>query len=408
MTAVQKFSVADNLALRKRLVLYRMPAMHLMDAPTRLWAVWIAFFLAAGIGRGQANLPVYDDSLQNGFEDRLWTSLDLSCASPVHSGTRSIRVAPNAPWQGLFLHHSGLNTSPYSTVRFWVNGGESGGQRLQVQALLGDSNPPPNVYYRFTVQTDGWQQVTVPLVLLGGEDKSNLTGIWIQLTPSGGSNAFYVDDVQLEAKPSQVAAAPSAAPEKPKASLAELYASAAIWCIAAALVLVTGLLGWLIFLMRRSGLGSAQSAAVLSAPAWRQSGPTAQSSLEFPAEPGASEGSAATDPRVLALRERVAAELAEFAKQSLVQGLYSQRGELLENQQKAQAELARLEARLAALHLPLQERIRAYESRIQELEKDLETRGEEMRNLIETTLLLVRGRLEEEKASEEADLGRFN
>jgi len=40
------------------------------------------------------------------------------------------------------------------------------------------------------------------------------------------------------------------------------------------------------------------------------------------------------------------------AKQSLVQGLYSQRGKLLETQEQARRELAELEARLAALHLP--------------------------------------------------------
>jgi isocitrate dehydrogenase kinase/phosphatase len=114
-----------------------------------------------------------------------------------------------------------------------------------------------------------------------------------------------------------------------------------------------------------------------------------------------------TDPEIRALRDRVAAELAAFAKQSLIQGLYAQRGELLETQQRAREELDQLEARLAALHLPLQERIRAYETRIGELEKELETRSEEMRNLIHATLLLIRGRLEAEKAGEPG-VGQLN
>jgi hypothetical protein len=106
------------------------------------------------------------------------------------------------------------------------------------------------------------------------------------------------------------------------------------------------------------------------------------------------------------LREKLAAELALFAKQSLVQGLYSQRGKLLETQEQARMELAELEARLAALHLPLQERVRAYEVRIAQLEKQLETRDDEMRNIIHATLLLVQERLE--KAKEETTPGRFN
>jgi hypothetical protein len=112
-------------------------------------------------------------------------------------------------------------------------------------------------------------------------------------------------------------------------------------------------------------------------------------------------------PQNQAFRERMGAELAEFAKQSLVQGLYSQRNKMVETQKRAQAELAELEARLASLHLPLQERIRAYETRIAELEKQLETRDEAMRNMIHTSLLLVRERLADEKAKTPGP-SRFN
>jgi hypothetical protein len=95
--------------------------------------------------------------------------------------------------------------------------------------------------------------------------------------------------------------------------------------------------------------------------------------------------------------ENLLPELAEIAKSSLVQGLSSQRDALMETQRRAHQELADLESRLAALHLPLRERILIYEKRITELEKDLANRGEEMRELIRATLSLVRARLEEEK-----------
>lgn len=140
-----------------------------------------------------------------------------------------------------------------------------------------------------------------------------------------------------------------------------------VWWILGALVLILGLLAWLVVALRRSGLVTSKALVPAT------SGPTPL------------------------IQQAALAELTEFAKQSLVQGLYEQRSALLETQKKAQQALIELEERLAALHLPQQERIRAYERRIAELEKELETRGEEVRELTQATLLLVRRKLEEEK-----------
>lgn len=107
------------------------------------------------------------------------------------------------------------------------------------------------------------------------------------------------------------------------------------------------------------------------------------------------------------LREKLIPELAEFAKQSLVQGLYAQRNLLMETQLKAQEALAELESRLKTIQAPLHERIRAYEKRIAELEREVETQGEEMRELTRATLTLVRQKLEEERESERLQ-SRFN
>jgi vacuolar-type H+-ATPase subunit I/STV1 len=134
-----------------------------------------------------------------------------------------------------------------------------------------------------------------------------------------------------------------------------------------ALALIIALLAWLVAALRRSGL----RASTALVPASGNPPPLTQ--------------------------QAALAELTEFAKRSLVQGLYEQRNALLETQKQAQHALVELEQRLAALHLPQQERIRAYERRIAELEKELDTRGEEVRELTQATLLLVRRRLQEEK-----------
>lgn len=162
--------------------------------------------------------------------------------------------------------------------------------------------------------------------------------------------------------------------------------SKAVWWIAGALVALVVLLAWLVLMLRRSGLGSAK---LLS------SGPThaALSAGESITPPGIA--AAQTDKE---LKERALADLTDFAKQSLVQGLYSQRAALLATHQQVQQELAELETRVVALRLP--ERIQAYEKRITELEGELETRSDEVRELTLATLHVLRQKLEEEKLKE--------
>jgi hypothetical protein len=281
---------------------------------------------------------------------------------------------------------------------------------LQVQGLVGMANPPEDVYYRFVAPTDHWEEVTVPLATLGIQGKTNCTGFWIQLTPGVVSNAvFYVDDVKFNASRLPAVAEATASVQKAPDLASPGSAgvgnwSVAVWCIVGALGLMAGLLGWLVLLLRRNGLGGSKALVRMSGSVPAATGP-GRAAGALSAEGAATEVFA--DPQTQQLRERVATELAEFAKQSLVQGLYAQKSQLMETQQKAQEELAALEARLAMLKLPLTERIRAYELRINELEKQLETRDEEMRDMIETTLLLVRQRLEKEKEKEKLS-GRFN
>jgi hypothetical protein len=142
-------------------------------------------------------------------------------------------------------------------------------------------------------------------------------------------------------------------------------------------------------MLRRSGLGTQKLVSAGPAQALLTDGSTALTG----------------DSAQKALKERALVELTEFAKESLVQGLYSQRNALLEVQQKAQQELAALEARLESVRLP--ERITAYEKRIAELEKELELRGDEIREFAHATLLLLRQKITEEK-EREGERKRYN
>lgn len=159
---------------------------------------------------------------------------------------------------------------------------------------------------------------------------------------------------------------------------------AVVWLIAGALTLIVGLMAWLVLTLKKR-----EVVAVSALPA---ADPKLLKDSATPPGP-------APSPANQELKERALAELTEFAKESLVQGLYSQRNALLETQRQAQQELAQLEARVVALQLP--ERIQAYEKRIADLEKELATRSGEVRELISATLLLMRQKLEQEKQLEQ-------
>jgi hypothetical protein len=169
------------------------------------------------------------------------------------------------------------------------------------------------------------------------------------------------------------------APAAPPAP-AQAGSNIVAWCIAGSLGVLAALVACLVLMLRRSGVGKPE---LLTGKA-----PLAQLGDGSHAEPG----------ERAEIKGRALAELTEFAKESLVQGLYSQRAALLEAQKQAQQELADLEVRLANLQLP--ERIRAYEGRIAELEAELQTRGEELREVTQATLLVFRRKLAEEKETE--------
>jgi hypothetical protein len=86
-----------------------------------------------------------------------------------------------------------------------------------------------------------------------------------------------------------------------------------------------------------------------------------------------------------------------WMRERIFRTLFSQRAQLLDAQQKAEAEMRELEQRLEQLHAPLQERITAYEQRIQDLERDLAAKGEENRELIGARISVARQHLSMER-----------
>jgi hypothetical protein len=193
--------------------------------------------------------------------------------------------------------------------------------------------------------------------------------------------------------PSLIANSPSPAAAP---TLAEYSTVAAAYWICGALGVIIVLLATLMIMVKRQG--AVTSTALVRAP----QGAVVRvfdNVEEWQKRALNAEALAAKQAKILG--EKVGPELVEFAKETLVQGLYTQRNALIETQRRAQEALVELEARLGELHLPVKERIEAYEKRITELEKELETRSDEMRELTKATLLLVREKLEQERSREE-------
>src|SRR5678815_785321 len=86
--------------------------------------------------RGDQN--VYTDALQNGWQDWGWAQINYANSSPVHSGSSSVAVTiSDSSYQAIYIAHNAFNSTPYLAIRFWINGGPAGGQKLLIQGHAG-------------------------------------------------------------------------------------------------------------------------------------------------------------------------------------------------------------------------------------------------------------------------------
>jgi Glycoside hydrolase family 44 len=149
----------------------------------------------------RADQVIYDDALENGWQNWGWATLNYTNTSPAHSGSDSISVTIASPWQGIQLWHPDQDSTPYTSISFWLDGGSNGGQRLQVYGLLdlgGTNNFATAPRYPLSaLPANAWQQFTVPLSSLEVAGSNNFTGFVIQDSQGTAQPTFYMDDVSL-------------------------------------------------------------------------------------------------------------------------------------------------------------------------------------------------------------------
>ena len=159
----------------------------------------VVLLAAPMVSTAQTNLAIYSDSLASGWMDySYWCVRNFANTSPVHSGSDSISVAITNAFGGLQLYHAGITNTAYGSVSFWLNGGTTGGQQLQMYGLLG--TPPTGQAARFFLDSpppNAWKQYTVPLGALGVANVTNFSGFAIQDSVGASEPTFFADDIQL-------------------------------------------------------------------------------------------------------------------------------------------------------------------------------------------------------------------
>jgi hypothetical protein len=173
----------------------------------RIVALVIFLGGSLGVGHAQSNLAIYSDSLAGAWANWSWATVNLAATTPVHAGSRAIGVTAGG-YQALYLHATVMNSGAYTGLTFWIHGGTSGGQPLQVQGTLAGAAQSAVAIPAPTAGT--WKQVQIPLTALGVASNDTFDGFWIQSASGSAIPTFYVDDIQLLAGPS--VPAPMSAP----------------------------------------------------------------------------------------------------------------------------------------------------------------------------------------------------
>jgi len=164
-----------------------------------LRSAFLALALFSSVAaRAAGDLVIYDDTLASGWQDWSWAATDRASTAAIHSGATSIAVTAGA-WSALSLvsPSAKVDTTPYGKLVFWANGGATGGQKLNITALVNGSatNQPSVKVGPLTAAT--WQKIEIPLSSLSVDNQANFTGLWFQEGTGKAQPTFYIDDISL-------------------------------------------------------------------------------------------------------------------------------------------------------------------------------------------------------------------
>ena len=144
---------------------------------------------------------VYDDALENGWQNYGWATLNYANTSPVHgSGGTSIRVDAGA-YQALYLHHDYFDATPYASLTFWIHGGTVGGQIAPTPGQCVNGNALARRHHPRPASERVAAGHPVSSPVSARQAQASFDGFWLQNTTGATLPTFYVDDIALVANP---------------------------------------------------------------------------------------------------------------------------------------------------------------------------------------------------------------
>lgn len=154
-----------------------------------VWLTCTCGFAAA------ADLSIYSDALASGWHDWSWSvTQNLDNSSPVQNGNRSISVSNTAGWGALSLNRfegEEIDLSGYEKLRFWIHGGTTGNQQIQIVVNAANNSEP------ITAVANTWTQVEIPFSSLG--NPATLSSLYWQDITNVPQATFYLDSISLVA-----------------------------------------------------------------------------------------------------------------------------------------------------------------------------------------------------------------
>jgi len=162
-------------------------------------AALLAVTLPFSSAEAQSDETIYSSSLQNGWQNWSWATVNLSCPSPVMAGYADSISVSASNYTALYLHQTPSDSTPFTNVTFWLNGGAFGGQVLSVTGTLNEVNQ--TIFTLPALAANTWQEFTVPLADIGVADAPNFDGLWIWNNNNFTIPTFYVEDIFLVSGP---------------------------------------------------------------------------------------------------------------------------------------------------------------------------------------------------------------
>ncbi|ARU60854.1 hypothetical protein CBW65_06905 [Tumebacillus avium] len=146
-------------------------------------------------------LTVYDDYLNRpDFVNYSWVEHDVNQTAYAHTGIHAVQMTPNRDLGLYFYKDRVASTSEYRTLRFWINGGSTGGQQLKLVLMAGGVSVAEKSFSELlptgSPAADTWTKVELNLADLQLPN-GLFDGLLIAGTTNGTQPSVYVDDIAL-------------------------------------------------------------------------------------------------------------------------------------------------------------------------------------------------------------------